>query len=228
MQYPWLPEEDAFLRAHAGREPMAAISALMVEARLNINGARVPLSPTFRTVNAIRTHAQDLGLVLRPYGTGRKWLAWALGVRQQRIKRWIDEGWLADRPWSRQHNVIEQEEVERFLRDCGWLYDISKIRDARYRRIAESSQRRNPWLTVPQASAAIGITPSAFYRYVERGVIPVRRRYGCGGDHPAMVVQSSDIPSIAERIADYVAGHDKRVRAAMARARAAQFGTRAA
>jgi hypothetical protein len=178
----WDDDEIAYMREQAGVMPWwqiadkldrSEVSVIHQACRLGISLERAAISPREFSIR--------------------------LGIRSGLARKWIDDGWLLARQWAIRTRIIDAEECERFLRECGWLYEPGKITYRPWQRIAEATQRRDPWLPSSEARALLGLSFHQFQRGVRLGLIPIRYRRKSGGRD--RIVRASDIPSIRLRLA---------------------------
>ena len=98
---------------------------------------------------------------------------------------------------------FEPAEVERFVREASWLYDVRRMRPGhRLTRLAETTHRADPWIAGQDAiGRALGLAPTNLKKWIARELVPHRRRpvAGAGGE---LVVRGRDVPAIREAIAE--------------------------
>jgi len=71
-----------------------------------------------------------------------------------------------------------ESSVERLIREQPWAYnpDCLLPPDHRLAVLARAIHRRNRWLTVEQYAPLVGISRTAFWRWIEAGIVPHRWR----------------------------------------------------
>jgi hypothetical protein len=191
----WTPEQDQALTALAGTMPIAEVAAEM-ERRFYLS----------RTLPSLRIRAKRLGLSLWQGGYSLREIERVFGTPHHTITPlWIEAGHLTGYRWkARGPNPgwwFEAAEVERFVRECGWLYHPDKMqRGHPLTRLAEVTHRADPWLAGTMVIAAVlRLAQKNVCKWIARGMVPHRRRPMGGG--PGMVmVRGRDIPTIRERI----------------------------
>lgn len=146
----WTPREDAALAELGGTMPMVdLIDAL--ERRFSRR----------RTMPAVRIRAKRLGISLWQRSLCLRDLVALFGVDHRVISRhWIEPGHIVGRRWDgRGPNRgwwFEHAEVERFIREEGWLYDVTRMpKGHRLTRLAELTARRDPWIAGLEALGAV-------------------------------------------------------------------------
>jgi hypothetical protein len=122
------------------------------------------------------------------------------------VKHWVTPGHLVGRRWSgRGPNAgwwFEPADVERFVDECGWLYDVARMKPGHpVTRRAELAAKRDPWLTYEELAPLVGLRQTGnLDLWRERGLIPHMRRPKSG---PGMriMVRGRDVPAIRAAIA---------------------------
>lgn len=191
----WTRREDQALADLAGTLPLPDVTA-----ELNRRFS------TDRTVVAVGLRARRLGLSVWQGGYSLRDLERVFGVAHQTIARsWVEPGLLVGRRWDGRGPHagwwFEPAEVERFVRDCGWLFDVARMKRSHpLTTVAELAHRSDPWLVGSVAVAgALGLSEAATWRWIKRGLVPFRRRPNGGG--PGMVcVRGRDVPAIRAAI----------------------------
>jgi hypothetical protein len=193
----WTPEQDDVLSRLAGTRPISEIADAL-ERRFYVR----------RTEPSVRIRAKRLGVSLWMGGYGMRDLERIFGFDHRVIvTHWIEPGHLAGRRWqARGPNPgwwFEASEVERFIRECGWLVDLQRMpRGHRLTRLVETVQRAEPWITgLDGIGRILGMAPVQVKKWMGRGLIPYRRRpvAGSGG---LLCVRGRDIPMIRAAVTE--------------------------
>lgn len=161
---------------------------------------------TTRTVHAVTNRVKDLGLSrwVRAYGLIEIERIFAVDHRVI-VKHWVEPGHLAGRRWAgrgpNQGWWFEPAEVERFVRECGWLYDVGRMRPGhRLTRLGELAYRQDPWLTYQDLAKYLGLSSEVnLDRWRARGFVPHKRRPKSGPGQRIMV-RGRDFPAIRAAI----------------------------
>lgn len=193
----WTPEQDRALSALAGTRPVEEI-ATALEARFYIR----------RTEASLRIRAKRLGISLWQGGYGLNALERVFGVSHQTIIRhWIEPGHILGRRWQgggpHAGWWFDPAEVERFVRECGWLYAVDRMKPGHpLTRLAETAHRADPWIVGLDALCPLlGLSATNVKKWLVRGLIPHKRRPGAG-EHGELCVRGRDVPAIREAIRD--------------------------
>jgi hypothetical protein len=187
----WTPEQEDVLRRLAGTRPVDEI-ADELERRFYIR----------RTMPSIRIRAKVLGISLWQGGYSMRELERIFGCDHRVIARyWIEPGHLAARRWGGMGPNdgwwVEVAEVERFVRECGWLVDHSKMqRGHRLTRLVETAQKADPWIVGQDViGRALGMATVQVKKWMDRGLIPHKRR-PCAGPGGTICVRGRDVAAI--------------------------------
>lgn len=191
----WTPSQDQALAALAGTRPIDEI-ADELERRFYIR----------RTTPSLRIRAKRLGLSLWQGGYSLRELERVFGTAHHTILPcWVEPGHLTGRRWQARGPHpgwwFERSEVERFVRETGWLYHLDKMQPGHpLTRLAQLAHRADPWIVGTEAIAEVlGLAPVQVNKWRKRGLLPHRRRPWGGG--PGMiVVRGRLVPSIREAI----------------------------
>lgn len=191
----WTPEQNRAFTALAGTMPIAEIADAL-ERRFLIR----------RTTASLRIQAKRLGISLWSggYGLGELERIFKLDHRAI-VRNWVNPGLLAGKRWKgRGPNEgwwFEPSEVERFVRECGWAYDVrTMLPGHRLTRLAELAHKVDPWLTYQDLMCFLGIKGQVnLDRWRERGLIPHKRR-AKSGPGQRIVVRGRDFPAIKAAI----------------------------
>lgn len=212
----WTPEQNRALAQLAGTRPVEEIASAL-ERRFHIR----------RTTPALRIQAKRLGISLWQGGLSMRDMERLFGVDHKHIRRfWVDAGHLAARRWGgRGPNDgwwFETAEVERFVRACGWLFDVGRMQPGHaLTRIAETTRKADPWIVGYEALAAVlKLAPLNVKKWERRGLIPHKSR-ATAGRGGMICVRGRDIPPIREAITQAQADARQRARAGFAAARRA-------
>lgn len=170
---PWSREEDETLVRLAGR---------MTRAELTAELERLHGIP--RTIRALAARAVVLGVYLRTTRTGSRiadaTLGQILGTRlTEGVERLVTAGLLTpigERRGFHHPRWFRRADVEAFLRTAPWAYDRTRISDPSLRSAAEVAHRRDPWLTVAQATVASGVAGREVRRLAGGGLIVARQQ----------------------------------------------------
>lgn len=191
----WTPEQNRALTELAGTRPVPEIIAEM-ERRFYIR----------RTEPSVRIQAKRLGISLWQGGYSLRELERIFGTAHHTITpKWIEAGHISGYRWAaRGPNPgwwFEATEVERFVRECGWLYHLDKMQPGhRLTRLAQISQKADPWIVGTDAVAGVlGLATVQVHKWLRRGLIPHKRR-PWGGGSSLLVVRGRDVPAIREAI----------------------------
>lgn len=204
---PWTAAEELRLREFAGTVQVRDIARALSK-------GGVP-----RTVNAVNVRARMLGVSLWWEGYSQNQVVEAFGVTSHTVTLWAQAGLLKHTVWegggrSRfgQWHITEAD-LYHFVDTYPWAYDLKTMAPGVLRRRAEVATRADPWLTVDEVAAAIGMGPRQVKEYVRQGLIPHRRRVA-GMGQPKIVVRAVDLPGLRQEIrADAI----ERIRAAVVR-----------
>lgn len=117
------------------------------------------------------------------------WIEPGLLPARRRRGRCPHEGWR-----------VETADVEAFIRGCGWAHDWRRM-DRRHPlgRLAEIVNRADPWLGRADLAAYLGMDENTLGRWVARGLVRHRRRFGAGG-RGELRIRARDFPAIAEAV----------------------------
>jgi hypothetical protein len=157
----WKADEVEYLERWFGRRSDAAIAR-----RLG------------RSVVGIRLKAKRLGLHKKDAGYTAHGVAQVFGVDPTTVvDRWIAQGALrARRAAFRQGPkpvwLVDEAELERFIRDQPERIDVDKMPDSIYREMAA----RDPWISLPEVHRRTGRSPHAVARLIAAGAVRGRRR----------------------------------------------------
>lgn len=192
----WTPAQNQELERLAGSRPIEEIADAL-ERRFYVR----------RTTAGVRIQAKRLGISLWQGGLSMRDLSGLFGVDHRVIRReWIDAGHLTGRRWGgRGPNDgwwFDQAEVERFIRECGWLVNLGRMpKGHRLTRLAETALRADPWIVGTEALCPLlGISKTNVKRWMLRGLIPYRRRPGAGKGG-VLCFRGRDVPAMREAIA---------------------------
>lgn len=191
----WTPEQNRVFTALAGTMPIDEI-ADELERRFYIR----------RSTASLRIQAKRLGISLWQAGLSLREMERVFGVNHKHIRRfWVDPGHLPARRWDGRGPYdgwwFEQRDVERFVRECNWLFDIDRMQAGHpLRRAAELARRADPWLIGQEAvGQALGMAVVQVKKWRDRGLIPWRGRPTAGRGE-MMCVRGRDVPAIREAI----------------------------
>ncbi len=178
----WTLEDTELLRRLIGTAPLPDVARAISEA------TGVP-----RTRNAVAVKCFKLGISTWTRFLTMSDLERLFGVWQRTIRHyWVEPGLLSARRWDGRgadpNWWFEPADVERFIRGCPWAYDWRQMaRGERLSHLAEVVNRRDPWLTVRETAPMVGVAPSTIKKWIQRGVVPHRRRGGVSGDGEIML-----------------------------------------
>lgn len=191
----WTAEQNRVLAALAGTMPVEEIADAL-ERRFLIR----------RTVASLRIQAKRLGISLWSGGYSLQQMERIFRLDHRAIVRnWVTTGVLAGKRWKgRGPNEgwwFEPAEVERFVRECGWAYDVTRMLPGHpLTRLAELAHKADPWLTYQDLMAYLGIKAEInMDRWRRRGLIPHKRRAKSGPGR-RIVVRGRDFPAIKAAI----------------------------
>lgn len=165
-----------------------------------------------RSRAAIRARAYHvLGLYLSPSAWSARRVCKLFGISNDAvIAAWIQQGLLVA-----QHQppgtgcthgrwVIQQRDLEAFIRECPWAYDASfmTLPNHPLARLARTVQGRDPWVRAEVAAERLGMSVGAVRRWCRVGLIPAKRRSAGiqGGRGGALVIRASDLPWLKAEI----------------------------
>lgn len=186
----WTPAEDAVLRRLAGTVERCALPDLLALAGY-----------PGRSVGAVTKRAWRLDLSLLLDGHWSQWrLSRALGVGVLTIRLWAATGLLLafgrERgSGSRGEWRIAERDVLSFIERYPYAYDWRRIRQPRWRALAEVVQQRDPWLTLTEAATVCGMSRHTVARWARQGQLRSERRHAIGGDR--LVIQASSLDGLA-------------------------------
>lgn len=194
----WTTEQDGWLRSRAGTLPIGELTDAL-NARFHAT----------RTPEAVRIRAVRLGLSLWPRGYSMRDLERAFGASHHTIiPHWIEAGHLHGRRRAGRGPYdgwwFADAEVERFVRECGWLYHRERIKAGHpLARLAEVAHRADPWIFgLDAVGRALGMATVQVKKWSGRGLIPHRRRPSAGKGAGEMAVRGRDVPAIRAAIAE--------------------------
>lgn len=184
---PWTREEDAIIRRHANVLPRQEIARLCTQE----SGVQRSAQGVSRRAN------EDLGIVMNErevyalWGVGRT-VAKVFGVHANTVCAWEAAGYIKSREWGKFH-VYDEAEIQRFIREQPWAYDVEKMQRGPLRSLAEVIQKRQPWYRVPALAVMLGMRDDTIYAYARKGIVRSRQRNGHNG---AVLIRGEDIPLI--------------------------------
>jgi hypothetical protein len=191
----WTPEQSRALATLAGTMPVPEIAAEL-ERRFYLP----------RTEASLRIQAKRLGISLWPHGLGMRDLERLFGFDHRVIvKHWVAPGYLHGRRWQgrgpNQGWWFPEREVERFIREHGWLVDLDRMpKGHRLTRVAETALRADPWVCgLDDIGRVLGLAPVQIKKWMSRGLIPHERR-PVAGSHGLLCVRGRDVPAIRDAI----------------------------
>lgn len=177
---PWTQTEIEYLADHWGLKPDAEVARKLG-----------------RTVDACKVYATRRLRLARSdnFYTSRQ-VARIFGVNSHVVIRWIEAGVLAGKPspvacGSRHRWRIDDPALQRFVKRFPYHYDRTRIeRNSYWRNLAERVRAADPWLTVPEAAAIVGIHPHTLVRYLREGRLEAVKTWGAG-NHGAYRIRRS-------------------------------------
>lgn len=202
----WMPEQDAWLRAHIGTRPAYEL----VEPFLARFGQE-------RTEKALLVRCKRLGISHYMQGWPLIAVEALFGVDHRAIARWwLQPGLLNGRRWKgRGRNAgwwFELEDIERFCREHPYAYDVSRMDPGRVagplraearrlKGIAELICRSDRWLPYAALERYCCVAEGVLDKWLKRGLVPHKRRLGAGRAGE-IFVRATDFPRIAQNIND--------------------------
>lgn len=203
-RHAWSAAEDAVLRRDTGRLTMAELTTAVAAVGME------------RTEVAVRLRAKRLGLSSAIYsGLTARQVGALFGVDPKTVTHaWVARGWLsgirssdlAGASW-----VFRAEHLERFIRGYGYAFDWRLMRGGRWRSLAETLDRADPWLTAQQAAAALHIKTGTLLDHCARGWLRSERRFEkCGAQSGRFMLRRSWLKEFRYRRADLVGISGKR------------------
>jgi hypothetical protein len=191
----WIPAQNQAFMARAGTMPITEIADAL-ERQFYIR----------RTIHSLRIQAKRFGISLWQVGLSMRDLESLFGIDHKHIKRfWIDGSHLTGRRWgARGANEgwsFDEREVARFIRECGWLFDLERMQKGhRLTMFAETARKSNPWVIGYVAlSELLGLATHNILRWVRRGVIQHLTR-ATGGRGKMICVRGLEISVVREAI----------------------------
>lgn len=170
----WSAAEEALLRQQAGHHTIAELTAAVAALGMQ------------RTEVAVKIRLTRLGLPSGVYsGLTARQVGALFGIDAKTITHgWVARGWLngvrtcglAGAPW-----IFRDEHLERFIRAHGHAFDWRLMRGGRWRSLAETLDRSDPWLTAENAARALRVKPSTFLTHCSRGWVRAERRFAKSG-----------------------------------------------
>jgi hypothetical protein len=170
----WLPEEEAFLREHAGRLTVPELRArLWREFKVE------------RSENAIRIRMQRLGCGSTLFvGYTLKHAGEILGLVPRRVRDLILAGVLAGHqlhPGQRYSEwIVTEHALEQFIRTQRGYYRRERLR-GKWRQLAELVNARDPLLTREETARILGCSLYALGLYMRRGQLAAFKVPRSGG-----------------------------------------------
>lgn len=159
-----------------------------------------------RTVAAVRIQAKRLSISLVRRGYTLRDLEKVFGADHKKIvKFWLEPGYLVgERCFQRGPHpgwLVSVASLERFVRDYAWAYGVRAMQPGHpMTQLALVAHRRDPWVTREQAAQWVGINKANFSKWLQRGLVPHRRRPGAGARQGHVMVRASDLPAIRDAI----------------------------
>jgi GNAT superfamily N-acetyltransferase len=170
----WTAAHERRLRELVGEHSAAEIAAAL--------SAEFPGTP--RTATAVLVHAKRLGLRPGQATYNARQVAYFFGIDGKTVTHsWVARGWL---PGTRTAGYASQwcfppAAVEAFIRAYPAAYDVARMPASRWRSLAEAVLRRDPLLTIEEASQAYGIKAATLRTHLAQGWLPGARRFEPGG-----------------------------------------------
>lgn len=205
-RWPWTPNEDAVIVENVPGLPLADLTTLVNRAHGHQHSPR-----------AVEARIYELGLSKKgaaTYSVSR--LAPILGTHHEKVVRWIERGILAAERWdpSRQavyRNrpgwwMIRPADVEAFLRAYPWEVDWRAMQAGHpLTLLAQSVQRRDPYLTIAEAARRVGLSVTALWQRIDAGMVPTHVRLtpvskGSSPDRSAIRIPLSALADVPARL----------------------------
>lgn len=166
----WTPEDDAWLREHAGQWPLPELAARLSA----VYG--VPRTPA-----AVKTRAARLDVSIRVHQLlTRAQVGYFCGVFPSTVGDWVTQGWLVLPSWSRHGTKCEwavpPSALEAFIQDHAIRLDPSRMPPSRYRTLAESRWLQERWLTLDQVAAHLATHRTTIWNWIQGGRLPATLR----------------------------------------------------
>lgn len=169
----WTEQEDAYLRKYVGRRTLTELADELTQ-RFGV--AR-------RTRYSVANEIQRLGMNYGMRGHTAKDVERMFGLSAGgAMRRWINNGYLRCRRRGDYVKVgpaatyITAEDIEAFIRAYPWEYDWRVLPPGRFRSVAETVNKRNPWLTTREAAALLRCKIGTVQKYLADGLLPNARR----------------------------------------------------
>lgn len=169
-RHAWSAAEDAVLQRDAGRLTVAELAVAVAAVGMQ------------RTEVAVKIRVKRLGLSSGIYsGLTARQVGALFGIDAKTVTHaWVARGWLsgirssdlAGASW-----VFRDEHLDAFIRGYGYTFDWRLMRGGRWRSLAETLDRSDPWLTAQQAAAALRIKPGTLLKHCARGWLRTERRF---------------------------------------------------
>lgn len=189
----WTAAEDLFLTRHAGEHPPGVLATMLSE------HTGLPRTETAVVVRMKRLH---LSVQLRWHSA--RSLAALFGVDGKTITHsWIARGWLRARQQRALPGAawyVTDADLDAFIRGHLWRFDWRKMWPGRWRSLAETLHRADPYLTIDQAATALGVKKGTLTQHCAKGWLPhVRRLEKSGAQSGRILVRRSDLRLFAYR-----------------------------
>jgi hypothetical protein len=117
------------------------------------------------------------------------------GCNYYALRDAVRGGWLRLVADDQDAKLLAVAEVERFIRDCAWAYNPSKLGGGRLADLARTVHRSDPWLTHDRVAEYLGLTRWELTKVKASGALPFRRRLF--GQQHAVVYRRRDVVAYA-------------------------------
>lgn len=178
----WSPTEDELIRTLAGIERVDEIARRCEED----SGKR-------RTKQSVQRRACNLGISTARVLWAAGDLGKVFGVDRSTVLHWMDAGQLGSKPWGGSLHVSNQAQVEAFIREYPWLYDLDRM-VGQFKRLAEVVHKRDPWWTTVRVFRETGLTPHVLQTLRNDGALTSFRRSGPNGG--TVVYRASEVTNV--------------------------------
>lgn len=206
-RHAWSAAEDAVLQRDAGRQTVTELAVAIAALGMQ------------RTETAVRIRLKRLGLTSGVYsGLTARQVGVLFGIDAKTVTHaWVARGWLsgvrtcslAGAAW-----VFRDEHLDAFIRGYGYAFDWRLMRGGRWRSLAETLDRVDPWLTAQQAAAALGVKPGTLLNHCARGWLRTERRFEkSGAQSGRFMLRRSWLRGFSYRRADLVGNCGRRAAA---------------
>lgn len=138
------------------------------------------------------------------------------------LASWVPRGWITGDRTSNEPGaawVFRDHHVEALIRSHSHAFDWRKMRPGKWRSLAETLDRADPWLTLDQAATALGVKTGSLQAHCAKGWMRCERRFEkFGAQRGRIVIRRSWLAEFRWRKPELVGhlgrGHKQRGEAA--------------